>query len=258
MHEFGHTIDVIALAHDAIFQRALQTAYDAALAKGLWRGTYAATNPREYWAEGVQDWFDANLHDVSDHNEVHTRAQLAAYDGALHDLLGSVFVDDGWRYDCSSLADVGDDAVASAPGPSPATAAPAVVVPPRTNCPKGDGLGAWGHFRDGTRRDRATVLHGRERGDGGRVLRLRAYEGVLPGRHDRERPRDRARGPGPVERGVQRRAERPAEPSHQLRGLEPGERLPALVNRLPAGNAGRTHGGARCQIATGWLTPSVA
>ena len=115
MHEFGHTIEVIALAHDAPFQQALQAAYNTALAKGLWRGTYAATNPREYWAEGVQDWFDANLHDVGDHNEVHTRAQLAAYDGALHDLLGSVFVDDGWRYDCSSLADVGDEGSALAP-----------------------------------------------------------------------------------------------------------------------------------------------
>ena len=43
-------------------------------AKGLWKGTYAASDIQEYWAEGVQSWFDTNRHDDRAHNHVHTRA----------------------------------------------------------------------------------------------------------------------------------------------------------------------------------------
>jgi formylglycine-generating enzyme required for sulfatase activity len=115
MHELGHSIMNLGLAGDTVFQRALHAAYDDAISRGLWRGTYAAKNVDEYWAEGVQDWFDANLHDVADHNDVHTRAQLAGYDAALHRLLASVFEDDGWRYSCSARIDE--------------TASPPLVVP---------------------------------------------------------------------------------------------------------------------------------
>ena len=54
MHEFGHTIEDIGLARDLPFQRDLVAAYDDALAKGLWRGTYSARDRHEYWAVGVQ------------------------------------------------------------------------------------------------------------------------------------------------------------------------------------------------------------
>ena len=100
IHEFGHTIAEIGLEDDAGFQRGLRAAYDAAMAKAIWHGTYVATNANEYWAEGVQDWFDANLHDVAEHNEVHTRARLKTYDPALYALLARVFEDDEWRYHC--------------------------------------------------------------------------------------------------------------------------------------------------------------
>ena len=62
IHEFGHTMLVMGL--DAIepkFRSDLHAAYSDAIAKGLFKNTYAATNADEYWAEGVQDWFDANL-----------------------------------------------------------------------------------------------------------------------------------------------------------------------------------------------------
>jgi hypothetical protein len=100
IHEFGHTIADIGLEYDRGFHRDLVSAYTAAMTHGLWKGTYSAKDEGEYWAEGVADWFDANLHDVNDHNEIHTRAQLRAYDPVLYDLLARVFDDDDWRYRC--------------------------------------------------------------------------------------------------------------------------------------------------------------
>jgi hypothetical protein len=34
--------------------RQTEAAYDAAMAQGLWNGSYSDTNFKEYWAEGVQ------------------------------------------------------------------------------------------------------------------------------------------------------------------------------------------------------------
>ena len=34
--------------------------YDSAMLAGLWKGKYASVNHHEYWAEGVQSWFDKN------------------------------------------------------------------------------------------------------------------------------------------------------------------------------------------------------
>ena len=45
---------------DKEFDSRLKKAYDEAIRQGLWKNTYAATNHKEYWAEGVQDWFDCN------------------------------------------------------------------------------------------------------------------------------------------------------------------------------------------------------
>ena len=41
---------------------------------GLWKGKYAAVNHHEYFAEGVQSWFDDNRENDHDHNHVNTRA----------------------------------------------------------------------------------------------------------------------------------------------------------------------------------------
>ncbi len=81
----------------------MKAAYDAAMTAGLFANTYAATNPDEYWAEGVQDWFDTNL--TADpangvHNGIHTRAQLMTYDPGLAALIAEVFGDRPWRYAC--------------------------------------------------------------------------------------------------------------------------------------------------------------
>ncbi len=102
IHEFGHTLLVMGLdAIDPAFRKAVDAAYKSALAKGLFKTTYAATNADEYWAEGVQDWFDANLKASPAngiHNEIGTRLELKQYDPALAVLLEKVFGDDEWRW----------------------------------------------------------------------------------------------------------------------------------------------------------------
>lgn len=54
---------------------------------------YAGTNSAEYWAEGVQDWFDTNRTMDHDHNQLHTRDQLKAYDVPLAALCKEVMGD---------------------------------------------------------------------------------------------------------------------------------------------------------------------
>lgn len=99
VHEFGHAIHEMGLrAVEPDFDRRLKAAYDRAMAAGLWRGTYAATNPAEYWGEGVQSWFDCNQAVNAYHNGVRTREQLEAYDSGLAALLASVFRNNVWRY----------------------------------------------------------------------------------------------------------------------------------------------------------------
>ena len=59
IHEFAHAIHLYAIRHfgDPNFDAKLKSLYEKAMAVGLWKGTYAATNYREYWAEGVTHWF---------------------------------------------------------------------------------------------------------------------------------------------------------------------------------------------------------
>ena len=113
IHEFAHTFAQFGAAtREPGFGEKLKAAYDDAMKKGLWKGTYAAENADEYWAEGVQSWFDANLEGTAPgldaaaprktknpiHNDVDTRDELKRYDPALAALIGSVMPDDEWRY----------------------------------------------------------------------------------------------------------------------------------------------------------------
>lgn len=100
IHEFGHAIHGLGLRDvDPTFNKRLREAYDAAIKKGLWKGTYAATNPGEYWGEVVQSWFDCNL-DPPDfqHNEIRTREKLKKYDPGAAALASEVFGASDWRY----------------------------------------------------------------------------------------------------------------------------------------------------------------
>jgi hypothetical protein len=59
---------------------------------------YAALNPAEYWAASVQCWYDCGRINDHDHNHVHTRAQLKAYDPEMAKLCEDVLGDAGWRF----------------------------------------------------------------------------------------------------------------------------------------------------------------
>ena len=98
LHEFAHSVDLMALEDlDPDFRAAVQAAYDDALANNLYQNTYAEETVEEYWAEGVQTWFNANLESDPPnglHNSVNTRAELESYDPALHGLISRIFPTD--------------------------------------------------------------------------------------------------------------------------------------------------------------------
>jgi hypothetical protein len=101
-HEFGHTtweLGVQLLPGGSAKQAELVAAYNAAIAAGTFASTYAATNDQEYWAEGVQDWFNTNLEASPPdgiHNSIDTRAELRAADPELARLASELFADDSW------------------------------------------------------------------------------------------------------------------------------------------------------------------
>lgn len=99
IHEFAHAMHQMGLDKiDGEFDRRLRRAYDQAMEDGLWKGKYAATNHHEYWAEGVQSWFDTNRPPDHDHNHVNTREELKEYDPRLAAIVADVFGDGDWRY----------------------------------------------------------------------------------------------------------------------------------------------------------------
>lgn len=59
---------------------------------------YAGKNQAEYFAEGEQTWFDTNRTMDHDHNHIHTREQLKAYDPGLAKLCEDVLGDSEWRF----------------------------------------------------------------------------------------------------------------------------------------------------------------
>ena len=103
LHEFAHSIkDLGVIFLDPSFNEKLEATYQSALSNGLWKNTYAAANREEYWAEGAQDYFDANAStEPADgiHNLIHTREQLKTYDPLLYELVAKVFPTE-WRYQC--------------------------------------------------------------------------------------------------------------------------------------------------------------
>ncbi len=62
------------------------------------KATYWALNAAEYWAEGVQAWYDTCRTMDHDHNHVHTRDQLKAYDPELAKLIADVLGENPWRF----------------------------------------------------------------------------------------------------------------------------------------------------------------
>ena len=92
IHEFAHNIHLRGMVNvDDTFDSRLEGAYQEAMEKGLWETKYASTNRDEYFAEGVQSWFDNNRQPDHDHNFVDTREELISYDPALAAFCKEVF-----------------------------------------------------------------------------------------------------------------------------------------------------------------------
>lgn len=99
IHEFAHNIHLRGLLNvDPTFDTRLKSSYAAAMKAGLWKGKYASVNHHEYFAEGVQSWFDNNRVNDHDHNHVHLRSQLIEYDPGLAAICREVFGDTELRY----------------------------------------------------------------------------------------------------------------------------------------------------------------
>ena len=99
IHEFAHNIHLRGMLNvDSTFDVRLKAAWQKAMSAGLWKGKYASVNHHEYFAEGVQSWFDNNREDDHDHNHVNTRDELLEYDPELAALCREIFGDTELRY----------------------------------------------------------------------------------------------------------------------------------------------------------------
>jgi hypothetical protein len=99
IHELAHNIHLRGMVNvDPTFDRRLKAVYDAAMSEGLWKEKYASVNHHEYFAEGVQSWFDNNRENDHHHNHVNTREELIEYDPRLAEICREVFGDTELRY----------------------------------------------------------------------------------------------------------------------------------------------------------------
>jgi len=99
IHELAHNIHLRGLVNvDPTFDGRLKATYDAAMTAGLWKGKYSSVNHHEYFAEGVQSWFDDNRENDHDHNHVNTRRELIEYDPGLAAICREVFGETEFTY----------------------------------------------------------------------------------------------------------------------------------------------------------------
>ena len=104
IHEFAHGFHALGIvAVDPAFDNELEKVFKVALANGLWKNTYAASNSAEYFAEGVQDWFNLNTESIPGdgiHNEINTREELKNYDPALYEIIKRYFPAEYGKISC--------------------------------------------------------------------------------------------------------------------------------------------------------------
>jgi hypothetical protein len=101
VHEFCHTIDGTLSRIDSTWRDRKNAAYRHALDNGLFKDTYAGSNPGEYWAEIAQAYFDCNRINNWNHGPIGRREQLKVYDPQGYDLARTAFnlsPDQNWRY----------------------------------------------------------------------------------------------------------------------------------------------------------------
>ena len=101
VHEFCHTIDAALGRMDPAWRQRLRKTFQDAVSKGLWKDTYAGSNPAEYWAEACQAYFDCGRANNWNHGPVARREQLKIYDPEVYALIKSTFnlsPQQDWRY----------------------------------------------------------------------------------------------------------------------------------------------------------------
>ncbi len=101
VHEFCHTIDSTLRSMDPTWSERRNAAYRHAVDKGLWKNTYAGSNPGEYWAEVSQAYFDCGRANNWNHGPNARREQLKVYDPETYELVRTTFnlsPEQDWRY----------------------------------------------------------------------------------------------------------------------------------------------------------------
>jgi hypothetical protein len=106
VHEYSHTFHRGVFSRvDRTFDGKLMAAYDNARSNGLWSNTYADDSLGEYFAEGVQSWYNTNQQarrSPSDgvHNAINTKDELEEYDPMLFEVLAEVLPAEPMWTDC--------------------------------------------------------------------------------------------------------------------------------------------------------------
>ena len=101
MHEFSHTIDGALRSIDSTWSERKNKVYRNAMDKGLWKLSYTASNPGEFWAEICQSYFDCNRVNNWNHGPIGTREQFKVYDPESYELVRTIFKlnpEQDWRY----------------------------------------------------------------------------------------------------------------------------------------------------------------
>lgn len=97
IHEFAHSIHLIGIIQvDTTFNKKLEKLLSKAVSLGKYSKTYAKTDIFEYWAEGIQDWFNVNAEvpkPDGKHNRLNTRNELKRYDPDLYTLIHQYFTE---------------------------------------------------------------------------------------------------------------------------------------------------------------------
>jgi hypothetical protein len=101
VHEFCHTIDATLRSVEPGWNERRNTVFRHAVEHGLWKNTYAGSNPGEFWAEVSQAYFDCGRPNNWNHGPIARREQLKAYDPETYELVRSTFnlsAEQDWRY----------------------------------------------------------------------------------------------------------------------------------------------------------------
>ncbi|MDP6114596.1 MAG: hypothetical protein QGF00_09960 [Planctomycetota bacterium] len=104
IHEFAHAIHHSGMNMlDKTFNSRLKALYEKTKKSGLVAG-YCMSSHGEFWAEGVQSWFDSNWPNINmtmkdgTKKSIRTREELIEHMPELAGLLREAFGDNEWRY----------------------------------------------------------------------------------------------------------------------------------------------------------------